>query len=69
MPRIIWSRPENPTRGVARALAISETDLCDAIHSIKDAAGLGPRDRVRIWDDGSVMDDRDVIVGNIYDEI
>ncbi len=69
MARIIWSRPGNPTRGVTRALGISETDLGDAIHILKDAAGLGSRDRVRIWDDGSVTDDRDALVGNIYDEI
>lgn len=62
MPRVIWSRPGNPTRGVARALGISVTDLGDAIHILKDAAGLGPRDRVKIWDDGSVTDDRDALV-------
>lgn len=62
MPRIIWSRPDKPSPGVARALGISETDLGDAIHILKDAAGLGPRDRVRIWDDGSVTDDRNVLV-------
>lgn len=69
MPAIIWSRPGNPTRGVATRLGTSETKLGDALHAIKDAAGLAPRDRVTIWDDGSVTDDRDVLVGNIYDEI
>jgi hypothetical protein len=69
MPRIIWSRPGNPTSGVATALGVSETELSDAIHILKDAAGLEPRDRVRIWDDGSVTDERDALIGNIYDEI
>lgn len=69
MARIIWSRPGNPTRGVARMLGISEAELGDAIHILKEAAGLRSRDRVRIWDDGSVTDERDAFVGNIYDEI
>lgn len=69
MARKIWSRPGNPTPGVARRLGVSETDLGDAIHTLKDAAGLGPRDRVTIWDDGSVTDARDELIGNIHDEI
>jgi hypothetical protein len=69
MPRIIWSRPGNPPRSVATALGISEIQLGDAIHAMKEALGLRPRDNVRIWDDGSVTDDRDVWLGNIYDEI
>jgi hypothetical protein len=28
-----------------------------------------PRDNVIIWDDGSVSDARDEVIGNIYDEI
>jgi uncharacterized protein DUF4279 len=49
---IIWSRPGNPTRGVARTLGITRAQLRHAIHEIKDDAGLGPPDRVTIWDDG-----------------
>lgn len=69
MPRVIWSRPGNPTRGVARALRISETDLGDAIHAIKKSARLQGRDHVNIWDDGSVTDAQDELIGNIYDEV
>ena len=69
MASVIWSRPDNPTRAVATALGISPVQLGDALHAIKEAVGLGPRDSVRIWDDGSVTDDQNVWVGNIYDEI
>jgi hypothetical protein len=69
LARVIWSRPGNPTRAVATALGISLPQLGDAIHAIKEAVGLRPRDNVRIWDDGSVTDDRNVWIGDIYDEI
>lgn len=69
MAQKIWSRPENPTRGVATALGISRSQLGDAIHAIKAAAGLQPDDNVTIWDDGSVTDANDVDIGNIFDEI
>ena len=38
----IWSRPGNPTRSVAGLLGITEHQLGDAIHIIKNAAGLRP---------------------------
>jgi hypothetical protein len=69
MPRIIWSRPGNPTRGVATALGLTHVQLGDAIHIIKDATGLRPGDRVIIWDDGAVTDANHDPLGNIYDEI
>ena len=69
MAQKIWSRPDNPTRAVATALGISVGQLGDAIHAIKQAVGLRPRDNVTIWDDGSVTDDQDAWVGNIYDEL
>jgi hypothetical protein len=69
MPVIIWSRPGNPTRAVARVLRITHSQLGDAIHSIKKNARLRPNDNVRIWDDGSVTDARNESIGNIYDEI
>jgi hypothetical protein len=69
MPRIIWSRPGNPTRTVATVLGISRPQLGRALHRIKDGVGLQPRDNVKIWDDGTVMDARDERIGNIYDEI
>ncbi|HXO00904.1 MAG TPA: hypothetical protein VN900_02535 [Stellaceae bacterium] len=69
MPRIIWSRPGNPTRAVARALGVSHPQLGDAIHAIKKNARLRPHDNVSIWHDGSVADATDELIGNIYDEI
>ena len=65
----IWTRPGNPSRGVATALGITRAQLGDAIHAIKKNAELRPRDNVIIWDDGTVSDARDEVIGNIYDEI
>jgi hypothetical protein len=48
---------------------ITSVQLSDAIHAIKDGTGLRPRHNVKIWNDGSVTDDQDVWLGNIYDEI
>ena len=67
--RTIWSRPGNPPKSVAVALGITRPQLRYAIHKIKDDAGLGPGDSVKIWDDGSITDDADEWIGNIYDEI
>jgi hypothetical protein len=67
--RVIWSRPENPPESVAVALGITRVQLGDAIHGIKEDAGLGPRDRVTIWDDGSVTDDTNARIGNVHDEL
>jgi hypothetical protein len=69
MPRIIWSNPGNPPRGVATRLGITRRQLGRAIHRIKNYAGLAPRDHVTIWDDGSVTDEDGVPLGNIQDEI
>lgn len=69
MARIIWSNPGNPPTSVARRLGITRVQLGEAIHTIKNDAGLGPRDRVNIWDDGSITDDMDVWIGNVHDEI
>ena len=65
----IWTRPSNPTRAVANELGITRAQLGDALHAIKKNARLRPRDNVSIWDDGSVMDAQDEVIGNIYDEI
>jgi len=43
--------------------------LSAAIHTIKRDGGPSPRDRVSLWDDGSVTDDVDVWIGNLYDEL
>jgi hypothetical protein len=64
MARIIWGNPGNPPNEVSRI-----PQLGKALHRIKRWAGLGGRDRVTIWDDGSVTDELGSIIGNIYDEI
>ena len=69
MPRIIWSNPGNPPRGVATRLGITRQQLRDAIHEIKHDAKLAPTDRVTIWDDGTVTDESVVEIGNVFEEI
>ena len=68
MPRKIWSNPGNPTAGVATRLGITRAELRRRLHRIKRAAKLGPRDRVTIWDDGSVTDEADDNIGNLQEE-
>ena len=67
MPAIIWSSPRNPPSGVATRLGITRQQLRDAIHEIKHDAKLAPTDRVTISDDGSVRDENDVEIGNVYE--
>jgi hypothetical protein len=67
--RIIWSDPGNPTSEVSRALGIERLQLRQALHRIKRAQGLKGADRVIIWNDGSVTDQQDNVLGNVYDEI
>lgn len=71
MPRArrLWSSARNPPARVASLLGITRVQLGGALHRIKRDAGLSPRDRVHIWDDGSVTDDANVWIGNIHDEI
>jgi len=69
MAGIIWSGPRNPTRAVATALGIERFQLGQAIHAIKNDAGLRPWDNVSIRIDGWLTDDRNAWIGNIYDEI
>jgi hypothetical protein len=67
--RRLWSRTENPPDDVAHRLGVSRVQLAEALHRIKRDAGLSPRDRVTIWDDGLATDDRDVWIGNVHDEL
>jgi hypothetical protein len=67
--RRVWSSLGNPPGWVARQLGVSREQFGEALHTIKRDAGLSPRDRVSIWDDGSVTDDADAWIGNIHDEI
>jgi hypothetical protein len=54
---------------VAARLCISEWDFSNALHKIKEAAGLGGADRVIIWSDGTISEDRGDLIGNVYDEL
>jgi len=66
----IWSGPNNPTASVAHTLGIERWQLRNAIHAIKKDTRLGARDRVTIWDDGSVTSDIDGSwIGDIVTEI
>jgi hypothetical protein len=69
MASIIWSNPGNPTNEVSRSLNIERRQLRVALHRIKHAQGLKGVDRVNIWNDGSVTDQQNNVLGNIYDEI
>ena len=69
MARIIWNRRENPSEYVSDRLGITREQLGDAIHEIKAAGNLSPADRVIIYDDGTVTDERGDVLGNIYNEI
>lgn len=69
MAQRLWSRRGNPPRWVAARLGISEWDFSNALHKIKEAAGLGGADRVIIWSDGTVTEDRGDVIGNVYDEL
>ena len=68
MPRIIWSTSENQTKLVSDALGIERWQLRNALHIIKEEAGMSGTDRVIVWDDGTVSDTQGN-PGNIYDEI
>jgi hypothetical protein len=59
----------NPTNEVSRTLGIERLQLRRALHRIKRAQGLKGADRITNWNDGSVTDQRDNVLGNIYDEI
>ena len=69
MSRIIWDQSANPTRYVSDELGIERWQLRDALHKIKARSDLGGRDRVIIYDNGTVTDADGNEVGNIHDEV
>jgi len=70
MARLIWDKlRRNPTKTVSDQLRIERWQLRGAIHKIKAANNLGATDRVFIYDDGSVTDEKGEPLGNIHDEI
>ena len=68
--RIIWDRTRgNPIPHVSQELGIDPYVCSDALHTIKQSAGLRPNDDVVIYDNGDVTvklngDE----IGNLYDE-
>lgn len=69
MSRIIWDQSANPTRYVSDELGIERWQLRDALHKIKARSDLGGRDRVIIYENGTVTDADGNEVGNIHDEV
>jgi hypothetical protein len=70
MSDVLWDRRENPPKWVADQLGIvPDWKLGEAIHALKQAAGLGGADRVSIARDGTVENAHGVKIGNVYDEI
>jgi hypothetical protein len=69
LARKIWSQPGNPGKAISGKLKIERWQLHEALHKIKQKAGLGPADDVTIWDDGSVTDANGDLCGVIHDEI
>jgi hypothetical protein len=67
--RIIWDQSANPTRYVSDELGIERWQLRDALHKIKARSDLGGRDRVIIYENGTVTDADGNEVGNIHDEV
>lgn len=69
MAKVLWNKRRNPTPYVSQSLGIEEWQLRQAIHTIKNRAGLTGPDRVIIYDDGKVTAENGDELGNIRDEI
>jgi hypothetical protein len=69
MASIIWDQSGNPTKYVSDRLGIHRWELGKALHKIKPPSNLRAPDRVKIYDDGTVTDERGEHLGNIYDEL
>jgi hypothetical protein len=70
MARLIWDKlRRNPTKAVRDQLRIERWQLREAIRKIKAANNVGATDRVFIYDDGSVTDEKGEQLGNIHDEV
>lgn len=66
--RVLWSRGDLPTRFVSDALNVSRRRLGAAIHVIKRRSGLRGDERIIIYENGDVADERGDLIGNILDE-
>jgi hypothetical protein len=65
---ILWSSRGNPPDSVARALGMRPRQFGRALHKIKAANDLSGADRVIIYSDGSIEDERGEPLGNLHDE-
>lgn len=50
---------------MARSIGITVGEFHERLHKIKREAGLGARQRVRIYDDGTIEDETHVWIGNV----
>ena len=69
MAHVIWNRRENPSKYVSDRLGITHEQLGAALHEIKASGNLRAADRVVIYADGMVTDERGEPLGNIHDEL
>ena len=69
MARVIWDQGGNPSKYVSDQLGIKRWQLGEAIHEIKAGNNLAATERVIIYDDGQVTNERDEHLGNIFDEL
>jgi hypothetical protein len=67
--RVIWDKKRNPTRHVSDCLGVERWQLRQAIHKIKKRNHLKGADRTKILSDGTVTDEDDETLGNVFDEI
>lgn len=66
--RVIWRSSGNPIPYVSKRLRLSEYELSEALHNIKDALGLGGADNLIFYDNGDVTRHGEEL-GNIFDEL
>ncbi|HWD58888.1 MAG TPA: hypothetical protein VG308_11445 [Stellaceae bacterium] len=66
---ILWDRPQNPSPYVSEALGVEEWQLRRAIHKIKGRSPLRGPDRVIIYRNGDVTDEKGEALGSVYDEV
>lgn len=66
--RVLWSNPGNPPDAVAHALGMEPRHFGRALHKLKAAGNLSGADRVIIYADGTVTDERGEPLGNLHDE-
>jgi hypothetical protein len=64
--RVIWNRGDSPSEHVAQELGLEHFQVRSAIHTIKAKTNLRGPDRVTIYENGDVTDERGEDIGNIF---